>query len=294
MSEHVGFFEKIEKIEKEEQREEKEKQQKDVAEKQRKAEIEKSMDARELHQELEIKKPFADWIREQIKQGCFEEGRDHTVEKAASEKGVSKGRPRMEYALSLSMAKGICMMSRSSRKALVWRGLVERGGERGGGSEELRAKDEELRAKGEELSAAWDRERIACDKVRALEGRLGCFEASHGRHLENTRTIERLQKEIEGFKEQDILRFIDTRSIQDPIFIEDKDLLMEQCIRSAKMIEDLTECLPRHRQERADLIKLNKQLVYLLEDVSGGIKPKYIKEEFRLIKAAIKKLNLRD
>lgn len=72
-----------------------------------------SVNARELHAFLGIGKVFAAWIRERIEAYGFVEGRDFVV---FSEIGNnSEGRPRIEYALSLDMAKELAMVERNEK-----------------------------------------------------------------------------------------------------------------------------------------------------------------------------------
>ncbi len=67
--------------------------------------------ARELHAFLGSRAQFADWIRSRINQYDFEEGRDFVTFSENSE----KGRPTIEYALSLDMAKELSMVERTPK-----------------------------------------------------------------------------------------------------------------------------------------------------------------------------------
>lgn len=67
-----------------------------------------SVSARELHEKLEVKTSFKDWINRMIAYG-FEEGKDFCSFLSES----TGGRPNKEYAISIDMAKEICMIQRS-------------------------------------------------------------------------------------------------------------------------------------------------------------------------------------
>lgn len=67
--------------------------------------------ARELHAFLGSRAQFADWIWSRINQYDFEEGRDFVTFSENSE----KGRPTIEYALSLDMAKELSMVERTPK-----------------------------------------------------------------------------------------------------------------------------------------------------------------------------------
>lgn len=73
-----------------------------------------TVNARQLHQFLEVGKVFAAWIMERIEQYGFSEHLDFEV---FSETGNNPqgGRPAKEYALSLSMAKELAMVERNAK-----------------------------------------------------------------------------------------------------------------------------------------------------------------------------------
>lgn len=69
----------------------------------------KAVNARELHQFLENKRQFADWIKQRVEQYGFIENKDFEV----FHKFVNNsngGRPTVEYALSIEMAKELSMV----------------------------------------------------------------------------------------------------------------------------------------------------------------------------------------
>ena len=70
-----------------------------------------TVNARELHEFLEVKTRFNDWIRERIEQFSFVENQDFVT---FTENPV-KGRPSLEYALTLDMAKELSMVERNDK-----------------------------------------------------------------------------------------------------------------------------------------------------------------------------------
>lgn len=74
-----------------------------------------TVDARELHQFLEIGKDFSTWVKDRIGQYGFEEGRDFVA--IAPQNGGAKrgGHNRLEYHISLDMAKELSMVERNEK-----------------------------------------------------------------------------------------------------------------------------------------------------------------------------------
>lgn len=70
-----------------------------------------TVSARELHSFLECKEEFAHWIKQRIEQYGFVGGVDFTTYR----ENPQKGRPRIEYALSLDMAKELAMVERNEK-----------------------------------------------------------------------------------------------------------------------------------------------------------------------------------
>lgn len=70
-----------------------------------------AVDGRELHQFLDSKAQFATWITERIAQYGFIENQDYVAFSSSGE----KGRPRREYAVSLTMAKELAMVERNEK-----------------------------------------------------------------------------------------------------------------------------------------------------------------------------------
>lgn len=70
-----------------------------------------TVNARDLHEFLQNKDHFSTWIKDRIEQYGFLENQDFVTFSENSE----KGRPRIEYAVSLDMAKELSMVERNER-----------------------------------------------------------------------------------------------------------------------------------------------------------------------------------
>lgn len=73
-----------------------------------------TVNARELHEYLEVGKVFANWIKDRIAQYKFNENEDFIVF-SDSGKNPLGGRPSEEYYLSLDMAKELAMVERNAK-----------------------------------------------------------------------------------------------------------------------------------------------------------------------------------
>ncbi|EMR04445.1 antA/AntB antirepressor family protein [Cesiribacter andamanensis] len=71
-----------------------------------------TVDARELHSFLEVGKHFSTWMPELIAKYDFQEGKDYYPELG---KITGRGRPSIEYSLTLSTAKEIAMVQNNDR-----------------------------------------------------------------------------------------------------------------------------------------------------------------------------------
>lgn len=83
-----------------------------------------TVNARELHQFLEVGKMFANWIKDRIEQYNFIENLDYVVF-AETGNNLSGGRPSKEYAISIDMAKELAMVERSDKGREVRRYFIE-------------------------------------------------------------------------------------------------------------------------------------------------------------------------
>lgn len=83
-----------------------------------------AVNARELHEKLGNKKQFANWIRLRIEQYGFVENQDFQVfnQKVKNSNG---GRSRKEYALSLDMAKELCMVENNDAGRRIRKYFIE-------------------------------------------------------------------------------------------------------------------------------------------------------------------------
>ena len=73
-----------------------------------------TVNARDLHEFLESKRDFSNWIKDRIFQFGFEKGKDFMVFNKIGENPQS-GRPVIEYHLTLDMAKEISMVERNAK-----------------------------------------------------------------------------------------------------------------------------------------------------------------------------------
>lgn len=73
-----------------------------------------AVSARELHQFLESKQQFADWIQNRIKDYGFIQGQDFEVFQNFM-KNPNGGRPTTEYIISIDMAKELSMVERTEK-----------------------------------------------------------------------------------------------------------------------------------------------------------------------------------
>ena len=80
-----------------------------------------TVSARELHAFLQNRDHFATWIRDRIAQYDFVENQDFVTFSENSE----KGRPRLEYALTLDMAKELSMVERNEQGKQARRYFIE-------------------------------------------------------------------------------------------------------------------------------------------------------------------------
>jgi len=80
------------------------------------------VNARDLHEFLQVSSKFADWISQRIFDYEFTQGVDYECFSNASEKG---GRPRKEYAFTLSMGKEMAMLEANERGKQARRYFIE-------------------------------------------------------------------------------------------------------------------------------------------------------------------------
>lgn len=81
----------------------------------------RAVSARELHQFLEVKSKFADWIKNRIEEYGFVENQDFVSVSKILENG---GRTK-EYAISLDMAKELSMVERNEKGKQARRYFIE-------------------------------------------------------------------------------------------------------------------------------------------------------------------------
>ncbi len=84
----------------------------------------RAVNARELHQFLENKRQFADWIKQRIDQYGFVENQDFEVIHNFV-KNPEGGRPTTEYALSINMAKELSMVENNEKGRMARKYFIE-------------------------------------------------------------------------------------------------------------------------------------------------------------------------
>ncbi len=84
----------------------------------------RAVNARELHQFLESKRDFSNWIKSRIEHYQFIKNQDFEVFNKFGE-NPSGGRPQIEYAISLDMAKELCMVENNDKGRLARKYFIE-------------------------------------------------------------------------------------------------------------------------------------------------------------------------
>ena len=82
---------------------------------------ERLINARDLHEALQSKRQFANWIDERIKKYKFEEKNDFLTILLKSE----GGRPKKEYILRLDVAKELCMIENNDKGRMIRKYFIE-------------------------------------------------------------------------------------------------------------------------------------------------------------------------
>lgn len=116
----------------------------------------RTVSARELHQFLNVRRDFSNWIKSRIEQYGFVENQDYLEVYAKIGENSSGGRPRAEYYLTLDMAKELSMVERTEQGKKARRYFIEC--------------EKALRIKNEESDAVNDAEkiRLANDLIASL------------------------------------------------------------------------------------------------------------------------------
>lgn len=83
-----------------------------------------TVNARDLHEALGVGKDFSNWVKDRIGQYDFAENVDFVVY-ANSGENPNGGRPAREYAISLDMAKELCMVERNDAGRAARRYYIE-------------------------------------------------------------------------------------------------------------------------------------------------------------------------
>jgi phage anti-repressor protein len=83
-----------------------------------------TVDARDLHRFLQVGRDFTNWIKDRIQAYGFIDGQDYEVVAKSGENPFG-GRPTMEYAVSLDMAKELAMVERNEKGREARRYFIE-------------------------------------------------------------------------------------------------------------------------------------------------------------------------
>jgi len=83
-----------------------------------------TIDARQLHEQLQVSIRFNDWIRRRIQEFGFEEGKDFYSKLSKIKSKETRGRKSINYDLSLDMAKELAMLERSETGKRVRRYFI--------------------------------------------------------------------------------------------------------------------------------------------------------------------------
>lgn len=85
----------------------------------------KVVDARELHQFLEVNSDFKNWIKRRINDYKFVENEDFVLVVKNDQQNSQGGHNRKDYAISLDMAKELSMVERNERGRQARRYFIE-------------------------------------------------------------------------------------------------------------------------------------------------------------------------
>lgn len=86
--------------------------------------LEKAVNARSLHEFLQVSRDFASWINGRIDQFNFIQGSDFIIDNIP-QNGGKVGRPSIEYFISVDMAKELSMVERSDKGKEVRKYFIE-------------------------------------------------------------------------------------------------------------------------------------------------------------------------
>lgn len=85
---------------------------------------ERVVNARDLHQFLEVGKDYSTWIKDRINKHDFVENQDFIVFPESGE-NLQGGRPRIGYAISIDIAKELSMVENNDIRGLLKQGVQE-------------------------------------------------------------------------------------------------------------------------------------------------------------------------
>ena len=85
----------------------------------------KLVSARELHEFLQVGRDFTTWIKGRIEKYDFVENVDFTVVRSFHRNGGKGGRPQEDYAITIEMAKELCMVENNDYGKMARRYFIE-------------------------------------------------------------------------------------------------------------------------------------------------------------------------
>lgn len=148
----------------------------------------RTVSARELHEFLEVKTSFKDWIKRMIEYG-FEEGKDFCSFLSES----TGGRPSINYALTLDTAKEISMIQRSAKGRQARQYFIECeriAKHQQSNTGNLIAMTEELQRQRQELHDDMKKLESRADKLEVIEEFILESMAKAGYQLDPTKTTD--------------------------------------------------------------------------------------------------------
>lgn len=82
-----------------------------------------TVNARELHEQLQVTSHFRDWIKNRIQKYGFVENQDFVI---FAKNLAKKGRPEIEYFITIDMAKELCMVENNEQGRIARQYFIEK------------------------------------------------------------------------------------------------------------------------------------------------------------------------
>lgn len=146
---------------------------------------ERLINARELHKALESKRQFADWIKQRIERYEFVENEEFWIFSQICEK-MDRGRPTIEYYLTIDMAKELCMIENNVKGKMLRKYFIE--------------VEKRYRSIVESPKNIFDVMHLALNQIEENEKRLSKVENIS---IENIKEIQNIKKKIDVIIQKD-------------------------------------------------------------------------------------------